>query len=218
MFGRHNLAKLILATASASIAGAPALAHPHVFAEARLEVVIGDQGNISELRHVWRFDELFSATVLLEFDTNADLKFAPEELAEVSKIVHESLGEFNYYTFIDSNNKEVAIAAPDAINVDYQNGQLLMFFTVKPKSKLPAEGNLRFGVYDPTMYTAIDFLNDSDLVVEGNTGSCTPVVVRPDADEVFAQNQDTLTEAFFNDPEGNDFSKFFATRLELKCA
>ena len=144
MFGRHNLAKLILATASACVAGTPVLAHPHVFAEARLEVVIGDKGNISELRHVWRFDELFSATVLLEFDANADLKFTPEELAEVGKIVHESLGEFNYYTFVDSNSKEVAIAAPDVINVDYRDGQLLMFFTVRPEAHTCAAGESEF--------------------------------------------------------------------------
>jgi ABC-type uncharacterized transport system substrate-binding protein len=216
MFGRHTIAALV--TASALVAAtAPAGAHPHVFAEARLEVVIGEEGTVSELRHVWRFDELFSSTVLLEFDTNADLKLSPEELAEVGRIVHESLGEFNYYTFVDHDGGEVAIAAPDVINVDFRDGQLLMFFAVQPESALPLAGTLSFGVYDPTMYTAIDFLNDRDLVVEGNAGNCQAAVVRPDPDEVLAQNQQSLTEAFFENPESNDFSKFFATRLELKC-
>ena len=215
MFGRYTLASIVAASAMVA-AAAPAGAHPHVFAEARLEVVIGDDG-ISELRHVWRFDELFSATVLLEFDADADLKMAPEELEEVGRIVHESLGEFNYYTFVDRDGKEVAIVAPDHINVDYQDGQLLMFFAVQPEDALPLAGKLSFGVYDPTMYTAIDFINDSDLVVEGNAANCTPEVVRPDPDQVLAQNQQSLTEAFFDDPASNDFSKFFATRLELKC-
>jgi len=26
-----------------------------------------------------------------------------------------------------------------------------------------------------------------------------------------------LTDAFFNDPAGNDSSKFFATRLQISC-
>lgn len=215
MFGRFTVAGIVTAAALAG-AVAPAGAHPHVFAEARLEVVVGD-GGISELRHVWRFDELFSATVLLEFDANADLEMAPEELEEVGRIVRDSLGDFNYYTFIDRDNKEVAISAPDLIHVDYQDGQILMFFAIKPQDDLPLSGKLSFGVYDPSMYTAIDFINDSDLVLEGNAAGCTPTVVRPDPDEVLAQNQDSLTEAFFNDPEGNDFTKFFATRFELKC-
>ena len=32
-----------------------------------------------------------------------------------------------------------------------------------------------------------------------------------------AQNQKTLTDAFFNDPTGTDFSKIFATKLKLNC-
>jgi ABC-type uncharacterized transport system substrate-binding protein len=67
------------------------------------------------------------------------------------------------------------------------------------------------------MYAAIDFVHDSDLVVMGEMGDCKKTVVRPNPDEVLAQNQASLTEAFFNDPEGNDLSKLFATRLELIC-
>jgi ABC-type uncharacterized transport system substrate-binding protein len=42
-------------------------------------------------------------------------------------------------------------------------------------------------------------------------------VIRPDPDAALAENQQTLTEAFFNDPAGTDMSKIFATKLELKC-
>ncbi len=84
MARRQNLARACLTSAILCAFGAPALAHPHVFAEARMEVVIGDQGVIDELRHVWRFDELFSSTVLVEFDTSANLKLEAEELAELA--------------------------------------------------------------------------------------------------------------------------------------
>jgi ABC-type uncharacterized transport system substrate-binding protein len=40
-------------------------------------------------------------------------------------------------------------------------------------------------------------------------------VIRPDPDQAIAQNQKTLTDAFFNDP--TDLSKIFATKLELIC-
>nr|WP_281004529.1 DUF1007 family protein [Oceaniradius stylonematis] len=43
-------------------------------------------------------------------------------------------------------------------------------------------------------------------------------MVIPDPDEAIAQNQDTLTEAFFNEPDGNDWSKIFATRMEVRCS
>ena len=50
-----------------------AAAHPHVFAEARLEVVLNPDRTVKSLRNLWRFDEVFSSTVLMEFDKNADL-------------------------------------------------------------------------------------------------------------------------------------------------
>ena len=208
----------LLAAGAVLAAPAAALAHPHIFAEARLEVVAGEDGTVSELRNVWRFDEMFSASVVMDFDKNSNAVLDPDELAEVGSTVLESLEEFSYYTTITEDGKTVKVAKPDAINVDFKDGQLLMFFTVKPGEAMPLKGKLTFGVYDPTMYAAMDFASDDDLVAVGDRfAACKRVVVRPDPDEVLAQNQDSLTEAFFNDPAGTDMSKLFATRLELTC-
>ncbi|MCR9136487.1 MAG: DUF1007 family protein [Alphaproteobacteria bacterium] len=192
-------------------------AHPHVFAQARLEVVIGKDGDVEALRHIWRFDELFSSTVLLEFDANANLKLEADELEAVGNVVKDSLADFNYYTSVMADGKDVQVNPPDRINVDFQDQQLLMFFSVSPAKAMPLTGTLSFGAYDPTMYAALDFMSDDDLVIDGSAQACSSAVVRPDPDEVLAQNQQSLTEAFFNDPGGNDISKFFATRLELTC-
>ncbi|MEC9463046.1 MAG: DUF1007 family protein, partial [Pseudomonadota bacterium] len=51
----------------------PALSHPHIFAEARVEIVAADDGTLKELRNVWRFDDIFSSSVLMDFDKNTDL-------------------------------------------------------------------------------------------------------------------------------------------------
>ena len=197
---------------------AAAMAHPHIFAEARLEVVAGDDGTVSELRNVWRFDEMFSSSVVLDFDKNSNLKLDPDELAEVGQTVLESLEEFSYYTTITEDGKDVKVGKPDAINVDFQDGQLLMFFTLKPGQAMPLKGKLTFGVYDPTMYASMDFPADDNMVVVGDRFSvCKHQVVRPDPDEVLAQNEGTLTDAFWNDPTGTDMSRLFATRLEVTC-
>ena len=203
---------------TALLAPMTAFAHPHIFAQARLEVVAGEDGTVGELRNVWRFDEMFSASVVMDFDQNSNAQLDPEELAEVGKTVLESLEEFSYYTTITEDGKTVKVGKPDAINVDFQDGQLLMFFTVKPGEAMPLKGKLTFGVYDPTMYAAMDFASDDDLIAVGDKfAACKRAVVRPDPDEVLAQNQDSLTDAFFDDPSGTDMSKLFATRLELTC-
>ncbi|MHA7968033.1 DUF1007 family protein [Rhizobium sp. CAU 1783] len=196
----------------------PALAHPHVFAEARLEVISGTDGTVSELRNVWRFDDVFSSSVLMDFDKNSDLKLDHSELNEIANTIRTSLADYSYFTSISRDGAPVTVAKPETFHVDFKENQLLVFFVVKPEKPLPLKGKLSIGVYDPTMYTAIDFAKDDDMQTEGDGfKACKRTVVRPDPDEVLAQNQASLTEAFFNDPAGTDMSKLFATRLEVTC-
>ena len=197
---------------------ASAFAHPHVFAEARLDVNADGNGNVASLHHVWRFDDLFSSTVLVEFDKNQDLALDQAELDEVASVVHGSLADFNYFQLVTRDGKDVPMQAPERLIADFVDNQLIILFESKPETALPLTGEIAFGVYDPTFYTAIDFIEDGYMTVNNLPAGCTSSVVRPDPDEAIAQNQQTLTDAFFNDPTGNDMSKIFATRLELTCS
>jgi ABC-type uncharacterized transport system substrate-binding protein len=209
----------LLASAVATLLAAPvpASAHPHVFAEARLDVVVNADQTVKSLRHLWRFDDLFSSTVLMEFDKNADLKLDDAELKEVSDTVYASLAEFGYFQIVTSNGKDVGMKPPAKLMANYQDDQLIILFESEPKDPLKLDGKVDFGVYDPTFYTAIDFVDDENMSVADMPASCTRSVIRPDPDEALAQNQSTLTDAFFNDPTGTDMSKIFATKLELNC-
>ena len=213
-----NRSTLILA-AALSLAPAAAFAHPHIFVEARLEVVAGADGNVQELRNVWRFDEVFSSSVLMDFDKNTNLKLEPDELKEVGTTVRDSLADYDYYVNMTFNGKTIKVNKPDEIHVDYKEGQLLMFFAVKPAETMPLKGNrLSFGIYDPTLYTSVDFPTDADMITVGDAfKACRKKVVRPDPDEVIAENKTTLTDAFFNDPTGTTMSKLFATRIDVQC-
>ena len=198
--------------------GQAALAHPHVFAEARLDVVLSAEGAVKSLQHLWRFDDVFSSTVLVEFDKNGDLKLDEAELGAVSQTVKDSLAEYGYFQVVTAGGKDVAMSKPDRLIADFKDNQLIILFESTPAAPMPLTGKLTFGVYDPTFYTAIDFTEDSYLKVDGMPGRCKSTVVRPDPDEALAANQGTLTDAFFNDPAGTNMSKIFATRLELECA
>ncbi|QRM33315.1 DUF1007 family protein [Microvirga sp. VF16] len=209
--------KAMLALAAVLISTGMARAHPHVFAEAHLEVAINSDQTVKSLRHVWRFDDVFSSTVLMEFDTNSDLKLDDEELHRVSKTVFDALAEYNYYQIVTQNGKDVAMKPPTRLMAKYENGQLIVLFESDPVQPLKLFGKIDFGIYDPTFYTAITFTEDQNFVVDRLPDDCLRQVVRPDPDEAIAQNQSTLTDAFFNDPTGTDLSKIVATKLELAC-
>ena len=89
--------RFVRSAAAALLAGlvpTAALAHPHVFADARLELTIAPDGTVQQLAHVWRFDDVFSSTVLMEFDKNGDLQLDKNELIDLGHVINGSIAEF----------------------------------------------------------------------------------------------------------------------------
>jgi ABC-type uncharacterized transport system substrate-binding protein len=200
-----------------SLLTSPAHAHPHVFAEAKLNITISPDGTVDQLSHIWRFDDLFSETVMFEFDKDTDGKISASEQAEISKTILESTGDYNYFEVVISNGKEIKMSKPANLQAAFDGKILVITFANSPVEKVPLTGKVSFGIYDPTFYTSIEFLEDKDATITSLPAACKSTVVRPDADETLAQNQTNLTDAFFNDPKGTDMSKIFATRLEVSC-
>jgi ABC-type uncharacterized transport system substrate-binding protein len=210
--------KRLTVAAVAAIVPAQAMAHPHIFIDAKFEAVAAADGTLSELRNTWTFDEVFSSSVLLDFDKNGDMTLDKAELSAVSKTVTKSLAQYNYYTNVTIDGKTVVMAKPDAIQASFRDGALTLSFTLKPAQKTLLKGTTIFGIYDKTLYTALDFANDTDLASSGpGFTRCSRKVVRPNPKEILAQNQAALTTLFFNDPMGTDYSQLVATRLEIKC-
>ncbi|KAA0690169.1 DUF1007 family protein [Neorhizobium sp. P12A] len=209
---------LFLVTVFIGSVPAPASAHPHIFVDAQFEAVAGADGTLSEVHDRWRFDEVFSSSVLIDFDKNQNDTLDPSELEAVAKTVRTSMAKYNYYTNITINGKAVALTKPDIIRASYENQALILSFSQKPAAPTSLKGLTVFGVYDPTLYTALDFASDNDIKTSGpGFASCKRKVVRPGSKEILAENQAMLTTLFFNDPTGTDYSQLVATRLEVRC-
>lgn len=195
-----------------------AIAHPHVTVEANLEIMRDDAGNVIELRHVWRFDELFSTTVLLDFDANGNNVLEPDELAKVSETVSLSMAEQDYFTEVRVGPETVAFKPPERVMVDYVDGQVLMFFSLGFDEPLAFTSEpFKVSVSDPTYYVAMEIVDESAVQVTGKGSACGVEIARPDFDKLMSQNQTTLTEQFFNDPKNDGLGDEWLTWITLKC-
>lgn len=214
---RKNIG-FMAAALGASFCASAALAHPHVFAQARMELAATPDGLIGELRHVWRFDELFTATVILEFDTDKDGSLGDAELDEVANVIAGSIADFNYFQNLEVNGKDVGFEKVEQMTVGVEEGELLVLFATVPDQPVKLADQPKIGIFDPTFYTAIEFYTEDDMVLIDAPKGCVHQMVIPDPDEAIAQNSQSLTEAFYDPGDTNDMSKILATRMEVNCS
>jgi len=209
----------IFAFSIALVLGSTALpnAHPHVFVEANMELVINDKNQFTELRHVWRFDELFSSTMIIDFDANGDGELDETEIGEITKTIHQSISEYDFYTALRAGTKVINFYEPKKLNAYMEDGQMIMFFSIEPEnphdfSKAP----LRISASDTSYYVAFEF-TEKNIILKENSESCKSKVTVPNYDELYASNSDTLSEAFFSNPDNPELGDEFFSWAEIAC-
>ncbi len=200
-------------------------AHPHVFVEANLEVVRDSGGNATDIRHVWRFDEIFSSSLVLDFDDNGSGKLDPEELANIAKETRISLAEYNFFTEIKQGEEIVEFEAPDPYLVDLENGQLIMIMSLKLRKPAPmGKDGFKVAVSDPTYYVAVEMrgqapFEQNAVQVSGNGEGCTSEIVVPDFDALYAKDAKRLAELFDAGPDDEvEASDEYLTWVHFSCA
>ena len=108
-------------------------AHPHVFVEARSSLVFDDNGEAVAVRHIFRFDDAFSAFAVQGFDTNQDGVYSREELAELANVNVESMADFGYFTFGDNTRIELDFTTPTDYWLEVKTVALEDYWVMKPE-------------------------------------------------------------------------------------
>ncbi|MGV1013496.1 MAG: DUF1007 family protein [Methyloceanibacter sp.] len=214
------LTSVLAAAVCAGLASA-ALAHPHVWATVRSEVVFGPDNQITGIRHAWTFDEFYTAMAVQGLDTDNDGTYSKEELQPLAKVNVESLQEFEYFTYVrfGDDGKPLPLKPPVDYWVEYDNTVLTLHFTLPLETPVDAKGkDVVVDVFDPSFFVAFGFATDAPVKMAGETATgCGVEVKKPDPEsEAYAKE---LTEAFFSElgPNSN-FGSQFAQTVIVKCA
>jgi len=131
------------------------LAHPHVFIDNRISVIFDDKG-LSGFKHEWIFDEMFSSTIIREFDLDADGKFNEKEIKGVVSGAFSNLKEHNYFTDITINGQRFRIKEFEDFHAKIDSGIMVYEFFL-PCEVTAFQGNqeVTIVVYDPTYFVQI---------------------------------------------------------------
>ena len=202
----------IIALVAMGLSAFPALAHPHVWVKAAAEIVYAADGKVAGVKHRWSFDEAYSSFATQGLGKNGKPP-TRDDLAELAKINTESLVDFDYFTVMRLDGRKQLFAAPKDYWLDYENGTLVLNFTLPLTAAVKPSRAVGLEVYDPTWFVSFAFV-DADPV-KARQG-CSVTVTRPKPPET-TQTQ-SLSESFFSSlSPGSDFGLQFANRAVIAC-
>ena len=115
--------------------GIVASAHPHVQVSVRSVVVVDEAGEITAIRHAWKFDEAFSAFSTTGLDTDKDGKLSREELASLAQVNVESLSEYAFFTYLKKGKDSSEFSAVKDYHLAHDGKALTLHFTLPVEKK-----------------------------------------------------------------------------------
>jgi ABC-type uncharacterized transport system substrate-binding protein len=195
---------------------APALAHPHVWVAAREEIIFDANGDIAAIRHIWTFDEMYSAFAVqgLGKDGKPPTK---EELAPLAKTNVDSLADFQYFTAAKSGPKYHEFGKPTDYSLEADADKIVTLrFTLPLKAPVSPKKPFTFMVYDPTYFVDIELAKQNPVVLKNAPAGCSLSTIKPEP--LTASEQGKLSESFFSGlSPGTDFGIKLATRSLVVC-
>jgi len=131
-------------------------AHPHVWIEAKSQLVLNAEGKVSAITIEWQFDEYYTASAIQGLDTNKNGKYEPKELQALAAENIEALKEFSYFTKIKANGKPIKSGAVTAFRSEHKKGLLHLIFTLPLNTPINVRHTaLTFLMYDPSFYISV---------------------------------------------------------------
>ncbi|HZP18570.1 MAG TPA: DUF1007 family protein [Bauldia sp.] len=175
----------------ASLAGvADVSAHPHVFVDAKAELVFDRSGAITAVRNIWQFDQAFTEYAIQGLDANNDGKLSDDELKPLADINVKSLKEYAFFTYLTAGDTEARFEPPKEYWLEFHGGRLTLFFTLPIEKPFAVTRPATLEVFDPEYFVAFDFVKDRPLTLDAAPARCR-AAFHPPA-ELDAQTMATL--------------------------
>lgn len=154
-----------------------ALAHPHVFIDAGLKVLVVD-GKITAVDIRWTWDEVYSDSWIKDFDSDRDGQFNAAETRRFIAEATAGLENFAQFIFVhDAQGTRHPVAGVSNFRLSRSGNSVVYDFRGALKTPLPVSaGPVTLGAYDESYYIDVAFPKAADVGVIG-AASCTAKVV-----------------------------------------
>jgi len=182
---------------------APVQAHPHVWVTARALILFNAQGQVTGFRHIWTFDDMYSAFQIQGLGTGDKLP-TRAQLAPLAQTNMESLAEFGYFTFAKIGGKQLEFAPPQNAHLDVGADKLVtLTYDLPLNTPMSARPALSLQVYDPEFFVQFDFAENDPVELEGAPPGCSNSATKPKPLE--AEETKNSPRLFYQSVTGEQF-------------
>ena len=195
-----------------------ASAHPHVWVTIQSELLYRSDGAVTDVRHTWTFDDMFSA-----FATSGLQKingtFTHEALQPLAKVNIDTLKEYGYFTHAKVNGRQQkgAFGAPIEYWAEYdpKESVLTLHFTLPFKKPIKAK-SLEIDVYDPEFFIDFGFAKSKPVALVGAPAQCKLATDKP-PDSNFPSLFFKLDPSMTTSEANIGMGASFANRIWVDC-
>ncbi len=169
-------------------------AHPHVWIEGHLTLLFNSQGQVTALRHAWKFDELFSAFSLQGITREKNGVVPAAELQTLTDQWMQNLADpaSHFFTGVSYGGKAIALQKPVQAqsNLDTTTNQLTLSFELPLNEPLAlSKQSLEVDVNDPGYFVAFDYKGSQVLTLSEAPSTCRYSHMPPRALDPKSQRQ-----------------------------
>jgi ABC-type uncharacterized transport system substrate-binding protein len=211
------------ALAAFLLSGTAAVAHPHIFIDTALEVILDADHRATAVRVVWVYDDFYSLMMLQDrgLDPDGDSKLTADEDARLSGFDMAWDADFAGDLYVlDKGTDPVALGRPHDWSARVEQGRIVSVHLRDITAPVTVgDQPLVLQVYDPTYYTAYTILG-TPLLSGPGAGDCSVQVFEPDLSAAQEQLQAMLQEYTADQSVEQDFPAVgaeFAEEARVTC-
>ncbi len=136
-----------------------AAAHPHIYIENSVRIMFDGTG-MTGINVRWVFDEMFSSTMIEEYDSNKDGTFARQEVEALRRGAFSNLKNYHYFTYITIGSKAFDVRYVKDFRAVIQDHRIIYTFFIPCHVKADSRPKtITIAMYDETYYTDILLAN-----------------------------------------------------------
>ncbi|MCU4653573.1 DUF1007 family protein [Roseibacterium sp. SDUM158016] len=218
--GRSVLSLVLPLAGAVTLAAPMALAHPHVFIDAGVTLIVDDAGKVEAVEVTWRYDELYTLILLQDYglDPDFDETLTEEEVAETLGFDLNWNSGFDGGLHLYRGATELALGRPEAVSLELRADGRMETVHRRPVTGDPGgEDQIEAQVYDEAFYVAFEATLPSGI---SGAGDCVPELVRADLDAAYERLQVELAAiggAVAAEDNFPPVGAYFADRLVFQC-